>query len=86
MVYWDEGVVWLWCEWEKDWRRGCGKIRGDNSRCVKGEEGGVGGARPGSKGLRGGQKNVLDLSMSDVVANMGEMGDGGDRTKCEDPC
>ena len=38
MVYWDEGVVWLWCEWEKDWRRGCGKIRGDNSRCVKGRK------------------------------------------------
>ena len=38
MVYWDEGVVWLWCECEKDWRRGCGKIRGDSSRCVKGRE------------------------------------------------
>ena len=37
-------------------------------------------------GLKGGQKNVLDLSMSDVVINMGEMGDGGDRTKREDPC
>ena len=37
-------------------------------------------------GPKGGQKNVLDLSMSDVVANMGEMGDGGDRTKREDPC
>ena len=31
-------------------------------------------------------ENVLDLSMSDVIANMGEMGDGGDRTKREDPC
>ena len=42
MVYWDGGVIRLWCEWEKDWRRGCGEIRGDNSRCVKGKEGGVG--------------------------------------------
>ena len=41
---------------------------------------------PGGGGLKGGQKNVLDLSMSDVVANMGEMGDGGDRTKRENPC
>ena len=24
--------------------------------------------------------------MSDVVTNMGEMGDGGDRTKRENPC
>ena len=22
------GVIWLWCEWEMDWRRGCGKIEG----------------------------------------------------------
>ena len=41
---------------------------------------------PGGGGLKGGQKNVLDLSMSDVVTNMGEMGDGGDRTKRENPC
>ena len=40
---------------------------------------------PGGGGLKGGQKNVLDLSMSDVVTNMGEMGDGGDRTKRENP-
>ena len=32
---------------------------------------------PGGGGLKGGQKNVLDLSMSDVVTNRGEMGDGG---------
>ena len=32
---------------------------------------------PSGGGLKGGQKNVLDLSMSDVVINMGEMGEGG---------
>ena len=32
---------------------------------------------PGGGGLKGGQKNVLDLSMSDVVINMGEVGEGG---------
>ena len=37
-------------------------------------------------GPKGGQKNVLDLSMSDVVTNIGDMGDGGDRTKRENPC
>ena len=41
---------------------------------------------PGGGGLKDGQKNILDLSMSDVVTNMGEMGDGGDRTKRENPC
>ena len=42
VVYWEGGVVWLWCKWEKDWRRGCGKIRGGSSRCVKGRGDGVG--------------------------------------------
>ena len=41
---------------------------------------------PGGGGLKGGQKNVLDLSMSDVVTSMGDMGDGGDHTKRENPC
>ena len=41
---------------------------------------------PGGEGLKGGQKNVLDLSMGDVVTSMGDMGDGGDRTKRENPC
>ena len=38
---------------------------------------------PGDGGLKGGQKNVLDLSMSDVVTSIriGDMGDGEDRTK-----
>ena len=36
---------------------------------------------PGGGGLKGGQKNVLDFSMSDVVISMGDMGDGGDHTK-----
>ena len=36
---------------------------------------------PGDGGLKGGQKNVLDLSMSDVITSIGDMGDGGDRTK-----
>ena len=43
-------------------------------------------AHPGGGGLKGGQKNVLDLSMSDVVTSMGDMGDGGDHTKRENPC
>ena len=30
-------------------------------------------------------ENVLDLSMSDVVTSMGDMGDGGDHTKRETP-
>ena len=37
-------------------------------------------------GLKGGQGNVLYLSMSDVVTSMGDMGNGGDHTKREDPC
>ena len=37
-------------------------------------------------GLKGGQENVLDFSMSDVVISMGDMGDGGDHTKRENPC
>ena len=41
---------------------------------------------PGGGGLKGGQKNVLDLSMSDVVTSMGDMGDGGDHTKRENSC
>ena len=41
---------------------------------------------PGGGGLGGGQENVLDLSMSAVVTNMGDMGDGGDRTKRENLC
>ncbi len=32
-------------------------------------------------GPKGGQGNVLYLGMSDVVTSMGDMGDGGDRTK-----
>ena len=42
-------------------------------------------AHPGGGGLKGGQKNVLDLSMSDVATGMGNMGDGGDHTKRENP-
>ena len=41
---------------------------------------------PGGGGLKGGQKNILDLSMSAVVISMGDMGDGGDHTKRENPC
>ena len=41
---------------------------------------------PGGGGLKGGQKNALDLSMSDVVTSMGDMGGGGDHTKRENPC
>ena len=41
-VYWEGGVIWLWCEWEMDWRRGCGKIRGGRSRWVRGRGDGVG--------------------------------------------
>ena len=37
-------------------------------------------------GPKGGQGNVLYLSMSDVVTSMGDMGDGGDHTKRENPC
>ena len=33
--YWEGGVIWLWCEWERDWRRGCGEIRGGRSGWVK---------------------------------------------------
>ena len=36
-------------------------------------------------GPKGGQKNVSDLSMSDVVTSMGDVGDGGDHTKRETP-
>ena len=36
-------------------------------------------------GPKGGQGNVLYLSMSDVVTSMGGMGDGGDHTKREIP-
>ncbi len=36
-------------------------------------------------GSKGGQGNVLYLSMSDVVTSMGDMGDGGDHTKRETP-
>ena len=37
-------------------------------------------------GPKGGQGNVLYLGMSDVVTSMGDMGDGGDHTKRENPC
>ena len=37
-------------------------------------------------GPKGGQGNALYLSMSDVVTSMGDMGDGGDHTKRENPC
>ena len=37
-------------------------------------------------GPKGGQGNALYLSMSDVVTSMGDMGDGGDRTKRENLC
>ena len=37
-------------------------------------------------GPKGGQGNALYLSMSDVVTSMGDMGNGGDHTKREDPC
>ena len=40
---------------------------------------------PGGGGLEGGQENVLELSMSDVVTSMGDMGGGGDHTKRETP-
>ena len=37
-------------------------------------------------GPKGGQGNVLYLSMSDVVTSMGDMGDGGDHTERENTC
>ena len=40
-VYWEGGVIWLWCKWGMDWRRGCGKIRGGRSRWARGRGDGV---------------------------------------------
>ena len=37
VVYWEGCVIWLWCEWEGDWRRGCGEIWGGGQRMLKGE-------------------------------------------------
>ena len=47
---------------------------------TKGREDGVGWARPGGQGLRGGQKNGLDLCRSNNFIIMSEMGDRGEPT------
>ena len=31
------GVIWLWCKWGMDWRRGCGKIRGWQGKVGQGK-------------------------------------------------
>ena len=41
---------------------------------------------PRWRGAKRWAENVLDLSMSDVATGMGNMGDGGDHTKRENPC
>ena len=75
-------MIWLWCEWEKDWRRGCGKIRGGSSRCVKGRGDGVRWARPGNESLRGRQQSGLDLYRSNNFIKMGGEDDQGRPYPC----
>ena len=81
-VYWEGGVIWLWCKWGMDWRRGCGKIRGGKSGCGARDEKWWWLGAPGSESLRSGQKNGLDLRMSNNFISMGGIGGGRNRTNC----
>ena len=42
VVYWEGCVIWLWCEWEGDWRRRCGEIWGCSQGMLRNERNGVG--------------------------------------------
>ena len=70
-------MIWLWCKWGMDWRRGCGKIRGGRSGCGARDEKWWWLGAPGSESLRSGQKNGLDLCMSNNFISMGGVGGEG---------
>ena len=59
-----------------------GKIREAGQGVEQGMRNGDGWAPPGSESLRSGQKNGLDLCMSNNFISMGGIGGGRNRTNC----
>ena len=81
-VYWEGVGFGYGASGRGDRRRGCGKIGEAGQGVEQGMRNGYGWAPPGSESLRSGQKNGLDLCMSNNFISMGGIGGGRNRTNC----